>query len=74
MLSSFRHSVSGARARWNAQPAWVRSACFYCCLSAVSVWMSAFFSSIPFRHLFWVPVGIGLVIGNLLRRDRSATA
>jgi len=67
LLSGFRHIVAGVRARWDNQPAWMQSACFYCALSAVSIWMSAFFGTMPFRHPFWIPVAIGLVIANLLR-------
>jgi O-antigen ligase len=70
LYSGFRHSVDGARARWEGQPRWIRSACFYCALSGVSIWMSAFFGTMPFRHPFWVPVAMGLVISNLLRTPR----
>jgi putative inorganic carbon (HCO3(-)) transporter len=69
MLSGFRHTVEGARARWQRQPLWMRSACFYCMLSAVSIWMSAFFGTMPFRQPFWIPIGMGLVIANLLREN-----
>jgi O-antigen ligase len=71
LYSGFRHCLAGARVRWARQPAWVRSACFYCALSAVSIWISAFFGTMPFRQPFWVPIGAGLVIGNLLREDRE---
>jgi O-antigen ligase len=74
MLSGFRHTVAGARARWEGQPEWTQSACFYCMLSAISIWMSAFFGSIPFRHPFWVPIAVGFVIANLLRDTRAAAA
>jgi O-antigen ligase len=73
LLSGFRHTFAGARERWAGQPEWLRSACFYCALSAVSIWMSAFFGTMPFRHPFWVPVATGLVIANLLREQRAAT-
>jgi len=71
--SGFRHIVAGARARWEGQPEWMRSACFYCALSALSIWMSAFFGTIPFAHPFWVPIAIGIVIANLLREQATAT-
>jgi O-antigen ligase len=70
--SGFRHIAAGARARWDGQPEWMRSACFYCALSALSIWMSAFFGTIPFAHPFWVPVAIGIVIANLLREQAPA--
>lgn len=72
LYSGFRHSVAGIRARWQGQPEWLRSASFYCTLSALSIWMSAFFGTMPFRHPFWVPVAMGLVIANLLRAPRPA--
>ncbi len=71
--SGFRHLVAGARARWVGQPEWMRSACFYCALSALSIWMSAFFGTIPFAHPFWVPIAIGIVVANLLRDQERAT-
>ena len=74
MLSGFRHTVEGVRERWKRQPDWMRSACFYCMLSAISIWMSAFFGTMPFRQPFWIPIGMGLVIANLLREDRGAAA
>jgi O-antigen ligase len=67
MVSGLRHTVAGARANWRGQPEWMRSACFYCALSAISIWMSSFFGTMPFRHPFWVPVATGIVIANLLR-------
>lgn len=72
ILSGFRHNLAGARARWEGQPDWVRSACFYCALSALSIWMSAFFGTMPFRQPFWVPIATGLVIANLLRDRPNA--
>jgi putative inorganic carbon (HCO3(-)) transporter len=74
LASGFRHTVDGVRDRWEGQPEWMRSACFYCALSAVSIWMSAFFGTMPFRHPFWVPIATGLVIANLLRNNRAAPA
>jgi O-antigen ligase len=74
MLSGLRHSISGARHRWTRHPEWLRSASFYWVLSGVSISMSAFFGSMPFRYFLWVPVAAGLVIGNLLREDRRAPA
>lgn len=71
LLSGFRYTFAGMRERWAAQPPWLQSACFYCALSAVSIWMSAFFGTMPFRQPFWVPVATGLVIANLLRDARS---
>ena len=74
IASGFRHMVGGARERWEGQPEWMQSACFYCALSAASIWMSAFFGTMPFRHPFWVPIAVGLVIANLLRENRAASA
>lgn len=71
--SSLRHTVAGARNRWEGQPEWLRAACFYCVLSALSIWMSAFFGTIYFTHPFWIPMGIGIVIANLLRQQGTAT-
>ena len=72
IASGFRHIVAGARDRWEGRPEWMQSACFYCALSAASIWMSAFFGTMPFRHPFWVPIAVGLVIANLLRENRAA--
>jgi O-antigen ligase len=72
LLSGIRHSFAGARHRWTHHPQWLRSASFYWVLSSVSICMSAFFGSMPFRYFLWVPVAAGLVIGNLLREDRRA--
>jgi O-antigen ligase len=72
LYAGFRHSVAGAFTHWKHHPAWLRSASFYCALSGISIWMSAFFGTMPFRHPFWVPVAAGLVIGNLLRDERRA--
>jgi len=74
LLSGLRHSIAGARHRWTRHPAWLRSACFYWVLSAVSISMSAFFGSMPFRYFLWIPVAAGLVIGNLLAEDRRNPA
>ncbi len=74
LLSGLRHSLSGARHRWTRHPVWLRSASFYWLLSGISICMSAFFGSMPFRYFIWVPVAAGLVIGNLLREDRNARA
>jgi len=71
--SGFRHIVAGARNRWEGQPEWLRTACFYCALSGLSIWMSAFFGTIPFAHPFWIPIATGLVIANLLREQEKAT-
>jgi O-antigen ligase len=72
--SGFRHAVAGARRRWKAHPAWMRSLSYYTMLSAVSIGLSAGFGTMPFRYPLWVPVAAGLVIGNLLRADRQAHA
>jgi O-antigen ligase len=74
MLSGFRHTLAGVRARWQGQPEWMRSACFYCALSAASIWMSSFFGTMPFRQPFWVPIATGLVIANLMREDAGASS
>jgi O-antigen ligase len=74
LLSGVRHSLTGVRHRWGHHPAWMRSASFYWVLSAVSICISAFFGSMPFRYFLWVPVAAGLVIGNLLREDRQASS
>jgi O-antigen ligase len=74
MFSGFRYTIAGYRARWKASPPWMRSACFYCGLSGISIWMSAGFGSWPFRHPFWVPVATGFVIANLLRQDQEASS
>jgi O-antigen ligase len=71
--SGFRHLFAGARNRWEGQPEWLRSACFYCALSALSIWMSAFFGTIYFTHPFWIPMAIGIVVANLLRQQETAT-
>jgi O-antigen ligase len=73
MVSGLRHTVEGARANWRGQPEWMRSACFYCALSAISIWMSSFFGTMPFRHPFWVPVATGIVIANLLREGPAGS-
>jgi len=70
LLSGVRHSLAGARRRWKRYPEWMRSASFYCALSALSIMISQMFATMPFRHPVWVPVAIGLVIGNLLRQDQ----
>lgn len=72
--SGLRHSVAGARRRWNSHPAWMRSLSYYTILSAVSIGLSAGFGTMPFRYPLWVPVAVGLVIGNLIRSDRQAHA
>jgi len=72
VLSGVRHSVAGIRHTWRRQPAWMRTASFYCLLSAGSIWISAFFGNLQFRYFPWVPVAFGLVIGNLLAEDRRA--
>lgn len=72
MSSGFRHTVTGVRARWNGQPEWMRSACFYCALSAVSMWMSSFFGTMSFRQPFWIPIATGLIIANLARTGQPA--
>jgi O-antigen ligase len=72
--SGARFSLEGARHRWQRHPAWMQSMCFYFMLSAVSICMSAFFGTMPFRYPLWVPVAAGLVIGNLLRHDRDGSA
>ena len=72
--AGIRAAVSGARRRWVSQPEWVRSLCFYVSLSAISIWLSAVFASMPFRYPLWIPVATGLVIGNLLRGDREEAA
>jgi O-antigen ligase len=69
-----RGAFDGARHRWKTQPEWIRSLCFYLCLSAVSIWLSALFGTMPFRFPVWMPVAAGLVAGNLLRRDRAEAA
>lgn len=70
--SGLRHAVAGARHRWNNHPAWMRSLSYYVVLSAVSISLSAFFGTMPFRYPLWIPVAAGLVIGNLLRADQPA--
>ena len=72
VVSGVRHSLTGARHVWRRQPAWMQTASFYCLLSAGSIWISAFFGSLQFRYFPWVPVALGLVIGNLLAEDRRA--
>ncbi|HEX5131730.1 MAG TPA: O-antigen ligase family protein [Candidatus Krumholzibacteria bacterium] len=74
LASGIRNSVAGARRRWLDQPEWVRSLSFYSALSGVSICMSAFFGTMPFRYPLWIPVAAGLVIGNLLRADRRVAA
>jgi len=71
LFSGVRYSLDGARRRWKRHPEWMRSASFYCSLSALSIMASQMFATMPFRHPIWVPVAIGLVIGNLLRQDRA---
>lgn len=72
--AGLRHAVAGARRRWHTQPAWMRSLSYYTVLSAVSIGLSAGFSTMPFRYPLWVPVAAGLVIGNLLRADTQTHA
>jgi putative inorganic carbon (hco3(-)) transporter len=72
LLSGLRHSMAGARHRWSRHPAWLQSASFYWLLSGISMCMSAFFGSMPFRYFLWIPVAAGLVIGNLLREDGAS--
>ncbi len=72
--SGIRCTVHGVRHRWVSQPAWVRSLCFYLLLSGVSILISAFFGTMPFRYPVWIPVAAGLVVGNLLREDRAQAA
>jgi hypothetical protein len=71
LFSGVRYAVEGARRRWLRHPAWMRSLSFYVTLSAVSISLSAFFGTMPFRYPLWVPAAAGLVIGNLLGQDRS---
>lgn len=70
--SGLRHAVSGARRRWTAHPAWMRSLSYYVMLSALSISLSAAFATMPFRYPLWIPVAAGLVIGNLLRAEKRA--
>ena len=72
--AGLRHAVHGARATWSRHPAWMRSLSYYVCLSALSIGVSAFFASLPFRYPLWVPVAAGLVIGRMLRADSTARA
>ncbi|MDH4037038.1 MAG: O-antigen ligase family protein [Candidatus Krumholzibacteria bacterium] len=74
LAAGIRSAVAGARHHWASQPAWVRSLCFYVALSAVSIWLSALFGSMPFRYPLWIPVAASLVVGNLLRSDRAQAA
>lgn len=67
-----RQAMAGVRRRWVSHPHWMRSLSFYVFLSAVSITVSAFFATMPFRYPLWVPVACGLVIGNLLRADQTA--
>jgi O-antigen ligase len=67
-----RQAIAGARRRWVAHPQWLRSLSFYVFLSAVSISVSAFFATMPFRYPLWIPVACGLVIGNLVRADQAA--
>ena len=71
LLSGVRHTLTGARRRWKRHPEWMRSASFYFMLSSLSIYLSAFFGTMPFRYPLWIPVAAGLVIGNLLREDRA---
>lgn len=70
--SGVRHAVAGARAAWTRHPAWMRSLSFYVCLSALSIFVSAFFGSMPFRYPLWIPAAAGLVIGRMLRAEKAA--
>jgi putative inorganic carbon (HCO3(-)) transporter len=72
LAGGLRHAVAGARRRWNAHPAWMRSLSFYVMLSALSIGLSAGFATVSFRYVLWVPVAAGLVIGNLLRTEKGA--
>lgn len=72
--SGLRHAFHGMRTTWRSQPEWMRSLSFYCLLSGLSILMSAFFGTMPFRYPIWVPVAMGLVVGNLLRAERPAPA
>jgi O-antigen ligase len=69
LTAGIRGAAAGARRRWVAQPEWVRSLSFYTALSGVSICLSAFFGTMPFRYPLWIPVAAGLVVGNLLRAD-----
>jgi O-antigen ligase len=71
LYSGLRYTWAGWRRRWRHHPAWMQSLSFYFLLSAVSICLSAFFGTMPFRYPLWVPVAAGLVIGVLLRRDRA---
>lgn len=72
LVGGLRHAVAGARRRWKAHPAWMRSLSFYVMLSALSIVLSAGFATMSFRYALWVPVAAGLVIGNMLRADQAA--
>jgi O-antigen ligase len=74
VAAGMRQAVAGARHRWKLQPPWMRSLSYYTILSALSIGISAFFSSMPFRYPLWIPVAMGLVIGNMLRAEKSAQA
>ncbi len=70
--AGLRHALAGARRRWSRHPEWMRSLSFYIVLSAISIGISSFFGTMPFRYPLWIPVAAGLVVGNLLRADRAA--
>ena len=72
LFSGIRHTVSGARRRWERHPEWMRSLSFYFALSALSIFLSAFFGTMPFRYPIWVPVAAGLVVARLMRQDLPA--
>ncbi len=72
MGAGVRHMVVGARRRWSASPEWMRSLSYYATLSAVSIAISAFFGTLTFNYPIWIPIAIGLVIGNLLREETTA--
>ena len=72
LASGWREAMAGTRRTWTSHPAWMRSLSFYVLLSALSIGLSAFFGTMPFRYPLWIPVAIGLVIGNFLRAERPA--
>ena len=72
IASGIRDAIAGARQRWASQPAWMRALSYYTALSALSIGLSAAFLSMPFRYPLWIPVAMGLVVGRLLKTEKTA--
>jgi O-antigen ligase len=71
LLSGIRGFITAMRTRWNSAHRWMGDLSYYFLVSFLSSLVGAFFQSVAFYYLLWIPVAGGLLARRLALEARQ---